>query len=217
MKNRVTEEDVKRNIQDVLVRTEIEFGKPVTYVTVCMKNGFTIRESTTCVDPSNYNEEIGKQICLERIKNTIYLLLGYELQSRINSGNVVSEDEEMDIFHIDDDIIVTAMDGKRLAFSNSDHLYQVDEEGELHISITPQCKQNFHHDFSINDITKKEDIKISHTYAAITNSAEIVLFKPLKDAKVLVIDEDGVKVNNLENLFSELNFEGLVFEIFPDD
>ncbi|MFI3293791.1 MAG: Gp49 family protein [Rikenellaceae bacterium] len=81
-KNKITEADVLANMQDVLVRTVGEFGKPTTYVTVRMKNGFTVRESTTCVDPRNYNEEIGKQICLDRIKNEVYKLLGYELQSQ---------------------------------------------------------------------------------------------------------------------------------------
>ena len=55
----VTREDVLANMQDVVVKTVVEFDKPCTYVTVRMKNGFTLRESTTCVDPANYNEEIG--------------------------------------------------------------------------------------------------------------------------------------------------------------
>ena len=81
----VTREEVLANMQDVLVRTEIEFGKPCTYVTVRMLNGFTLRESTTCVDPKNYDENIGKEICLEKIKDKIWFLLGYTLQSKFNS------------------------------------------------------------------------------------------------------------------------------------
>lgn len=34
--NTVTQEEVNRNMQDVLVRTVEEFGKPTTYVTVRM-------------------------------------------------------------------------------------------------------------------------------------------------------------------------------------
>ena len=68
---KVTQEEVKENMQDVIVRTLDDFGKPCTYVTVRMKNGFTLRESTTCVDPANYNEEIGKQICLEKIGDKV--------------------------------------------------------------------------------------------------------------------------------------------------
>jgi len=80
MKNTVTAEQVRENMQDVIVRTIEDFGKPCTYVTVRMKNGFILRESTTCVDPANYNEEIGKEICLEKIEDKIWLLLGYQLQ-----------------------------------------------------------------------------------------------------------------------------------------
>lgn len=41
--NTVTQEEVNRNMQDVLVRTVEEFGKPTTYVTVRMENGFTFK------------------------------------------------------------------------------------------------------------------------------------------------------------------------------
>lgn len=82
-KNTVTIEEVRENMQDVIVRTLDDFGKPTTYVTVKMKNGFTIRESTTCVDPENYNEEIGKNVCLKRIEDKIWFLLGYALQEKL--------------------------------------------------------------------------------------------------------------------------------------
>lgn len=78
----VAPEEVAENMKDVLVRTVEEFGKPCTYVAVRMKNGFTLRESTTCVDPANYNEEIGKQICLKKIEDKIWFLLGYALQEK---------------------------------------------------------------------------------------------------------------------------------------
>lgn len=81
--NSVTIEQVRANMQDVIVRTLQDFEKPCTYVTVRMKNGFTLRESTTCVDPANYDEEIGKQICLEKIEDKIWYLLGYALQDKI--------------------------------------------------------------------------------------------------------------------------------------
>ena len=81
--NTVTKEEVMENMQDVICKTAIEFDKPVTYVTVRMKNGFTLRESTTCVDPANYDEEVGKQICLKKIEDKIWCLLGYALQDKM--------------------------------------------------------------------------------------------------------------------------------------
>ena len=79
----VTQEQVNENMQDVIVRTLQDFEKPCTYVTVRMKNGFTLRESTTCVDPANYDEEIGKKICLEKIEDKVWFLLGYALQDKV--------------------------------------------------------------------------------------------------------------------------------------
>ncbi len=83
IKNTVTQAEVNENMRDVIVRTVVEFEKPTTYVTIRMKNGFTLRESTTCVDPANYNEEIGRDICLKRIEAKVWYLLGYALQERM--------------------------------------------------------------------------------------------------------------------------------------
>lgn len=88
----VTKEQVQENMQDVIVRTLQDFDKPCTYVTVRMKNGFTLRESTTCVDPANYDEEIGKQICLKKIEDKIWFLLGYALQDRVYKEKLSKEE-----------------------------------------------------------------------------------------------------------------------------
>ena len=83
MKNIVNIQDVLNNTKNYICETRVEFGKPTTYVCVKMKNGFTVRESTTCVDPSNYDEEIGKEICLKKIEDRVWFLLGYSLQDKL--------------------------------------------------------------------------------------------------------------------------------------
>ena len=88
-KNTVTPEQVKENMQDVIVRTLVDFDKPTTYVTIQMKNGFTLRESTTCVDPANYDEEIGKEICLRKLEDKVWFLLGYQLQEDLHRDKVL--------------------------------------------------------------------------------------------------------------------------------
>ena len=89
-KNTVTPEQVKENMQDVIVRTLDDFGKPCTYVTVRMKNGFTLRESTTCVDPAGCGDNKGKEICLKKIEDKVWFLLGYQLQEDLfRSGELV--------------------------------------------------------------------------------------------------------------------------------
>ena len=91
MKNTVTAEQVEANMQDVIVRTLDDFGKPTTYVTIRMQNGFTLRESTTCVDPANYSEEIGKEICLKRLEDKVWFLLGYQLQEDLYRDQLAAE------------------------------------------------------------------------------------------------------------------------------
>ena len=97
MKNTVTPEQVKENMQDVIVRTLDDFEKPTTYVAIRMKNGFILHESTTCVDPENYDEEIGKEICLKRLENQVWYLVEFEekaLIKRTIECEVEAESEE---------------------------------------------------------------------------------------------------------------------------
>ena len=52
----------------------------ITIVIATLVNGFTIVESSACVDPENYDEKIGAQICKERIINQVWNHLGFLLQ-----------------------------------------------------------------------------------------------------------------------------------------
>ncbi|MGE9959161.1 Gp49 family protein [Cloacibacillus porcorum] len=45
-----------------------------------LKNGFVDYETSSCVDPINFDMEIGEEICLEHIKNRMWKLLGFVLQ-----------------------------------------------------------------------------------------------------------------------------------------
>lgn len=89
MGNTVTKEMVEDNMRDVKVFT-LDAFKPTTVVQIRMKNGFVITDSTTCVDPANYSEEIGKEILLKRMENEVWKLLGFELASKLN-GSVLVE------------------------------------------------------------------------------------------------------------------------------
>lgn len=66
-----TEIDLLLNSADVQVRTE--FGK-CTVVTVRLRNGFILTESSACVDPANYDAELGKRLCLQHIENRLWEL-----------------------------------------------------------------------------------------------------------------------------------------------
>lgn len=51
-----------------------------TVVTCRLPNGFVISDYATCVNPENYDEDMGVDICSERIKNKIWELEAYRLQ-----------------------------------------------------------------------------------------------------------------------------------------
>lgn len=62
-------------------------GEATTVVRCVLRNGFVIVESSSCVDPANYSEEMGAEICRERIKNKIWELLGFLLATAKNGIN----------------------------------------------------------------------------------------------------------------------------------
>jgi len=58
-------------------------GEKTTVVRVVLVNGFEILESSACVDPVNYDEAMGRDICLRKIKDKIWGLLGFLLQTAV--------------------------------------------------------------------------------------------------------------------------------------
>ena len=81
MKNTVTQEQVEAAIADTKIQTIELVGKLHTLVAVRLQNGFTIVETSTCVDPDNYNEDLGSQVCISKIMDKIWMLEGYMLQT----------------------------------------------------------------------------------------------------------------------------------------
>lgn len=65
-------------IKEIHVQT---LGEKNTVVRAILRNGFEIIESSACVDPANYSEEIGAEICMERIKGKVWELLGFLVQT----------------------------------------------------------------------------------------------------------------------------------------
>lgn len=56
-------------------------GDRTTVVRCVLRNGFTVVESSSCVDPANYSEKMGYEICMKKIRDKIWELLGFLLQT----------------------------------------------------------------------------------------------------------------------------------------
>ena len=85
-KNTVTEDRVKEIIDNSEIEAYTVFGK-CTVVALKMPNGFVIVESSACVSPENYDEELGVDICLGKIADKIWELEGYKLQEEVAKIN----------------------------------------------------------------------------------------------------------------------------------
>lgn len=81
--NSVTQKQIDDLIAASDVTVETRFGK-VTIVSIRLPHGFVITEAAGCVDPVNYREDMGKKICLDRIKNKLWELEGYALSKALN-------------------------------------------------------------------------------------------------------------------------------------
>lgn len=69
-------------VDDFILETEVTtMGERTTVVRCVLRNGFEIVESSSCVDPKNYSEKIGAEICMSKIKDKIWELLGFLLQT----------------------------------------------------------------------------------------------------------------------------------------
>lgn len=81
MKTSLTLDDIERKIKGKRF-TVLEDGR-TTICNIYLENGFTVRGESACVNPENYDEEIGKRISFENAKKKIWALEGYLLQERI--------------------------------------------------------------------------------------------------------------------------------------
>jgi hypothetical protein len=62
-------------------------GEKCTVVRAVLRNGFEIVESSACVSAENYDEALGKKICLGKIKDKVWFLLGFLLQTGVSGVN----------------------------------------------------------------------------------------------------------------------------------
>lgn len=76
--NKVSEARVDRIMAESAWYDE-KFDAHTTLVKCTMPNGWTIIETSSCIDPNEYDHEIGVGICKKRIKDEIWKLEAYLL------------------------------------------------------------------------------------------------------------------------------------------
>lgn len=90
--NRVTSDMVDDIIDNSEVIVDTLFGN-CTMVALRMPNSFIIVETSACVDSANYDEDLGFEICMGRIRDKIYELEGYKLCNELYKDYVDDVDD----------------------------------------------------------------------------------------------------------------------------
>ena len=76
----ISAEMVEAFIADVEVQT---LGTKTTLVRAILRNGFEIVEASSCVSEENYDVEIGCEVCMKKIRDKVWMLLGFLLQTAV--------------------------------------------------------------------------------------------------------------------------------------
>lgn len=72
-------------VDDFILETwTTTLGDKTTVVRAMLRNGFEIVESSACVSAENYDETMGHAICMDKIKDKVWFLLGFLLQTAVH-------------------------------------------------------------------------------------------------------------------------------------
>lgn len=83
---RITPEFLKNQIKTDGVKYN-RLGGTLTHCTITVKNGFTFTGESACVDPANYNKEIGEQIAFDNAFDEMWGPYGFALSQHLHELN----------------------------------------------------------------------------------------------------------------------------------
>lgn len=61
-------------------------GSCLTVCCLTLTNGFTVTGESACASPSNFNEEIGREVSRSNARDKIWMLEGYLLKQRLSES-----------------------------------------------------------------------------------------------------------------------------------
>lgn len=79
---RITEEQIDRLLSTAEYTVYTEFRK-CTIVSAKLENGYTLTESTGCVDEKDYDQPIRIELCKRKIRKRLQELEEYALQKEV--------------------------------------------------------------------------------------------------------------------------------------
>jgi hypothetical protein len=85
-KNTIKLEDLQKMIEEAETQEAVFWGKELV-VSYRLKNGFTVSGRAACVDPANFNLEIGYKVAKANAIEKMWQLEGYLLQNRLHEAS----------------------------------------------------------------------------------------------------------------------------------
>lgn len=68
-------------IDDMIAKTEFhKLGRKTTVCLLTLENGFEVVGSAACVNPEEYDREVGERLALEDARDEVWALAGYRQQ-----------------------------------------------------------------------------------------------------------------------------------------
>lgn len=101
-KNTITQSVIDELMESCDIAVTTAFDK-CTIVACKLPNGFVIVESSSCVDPANYDEDMGVDICMKNIEKKLWELEGYLLQNKLYMDGITFDDDDDDDLECDGD------------------------------------------------------------------------------------------------------------------
>lgn len=104
-------------VDDFILETwTTTLGDKTTVVRAMLRNGFEIVESSACVSAENYDETMGRAICMEKIKDKVWFLLGFLLQTAVHGVKKTETEADRPAYGMTFGVAIeAAKKGKRIA------------------------------------------------------------------------------------------------------
>ena len=104
-------------VDDFILETwTTTLGDKTTVVRAMLRNDFEIVESSACVSAENYDETMGHAICMEKIKDKVWFLLGFLLQTAVHGVKKTETEADRPAYGMTFGVAIeAAKKGKRIA------------------------------------------------------------------------------------------------------
>lgn len=106
---KLTPEIINVHIKDVKYHNTQDTA--VTHCTLILKNGYAVTGESSCIDPTLFDEEIGKKTAFDNAFNKLWGLLAYEVKQRWYEEQVLTPKERVKLE-------LVALDEKRTKLVN---------------------------------------------------------------------------------------------------